>query len=42
MVTCQDIVQEWLAKHYRCYGTRQEANRESNREQVNGKVREST
>ena len=21
MVKCQDIVEEWLAKHYRCYGT---------------------
>ena len=21
MVKCQDIVQGWFAKHYRCYGT---------------------
>ena len=20
MVKCQDIVEEWFAKHYRCYG----------------------
>ena len=22
VVKCQDIVWEWFAKHYRCYGTR--------------------
>ena len=22
MVKCQDIVEEWFAKHYRCYGTK--------------------